>query len=520
MMRSAQIRRALTICAFVPLAAWAADEAQAQTANQSQTPTQNQAPTQNPTPTQNPNPLENQTPFEFQNPNSPLGQLPLSQYGSQNELPPNRNYLFVTGGLGQTDNVALTPSGQSQTLASVGGVVDVARQGAVFNGFLKGQLDYLYYLEHAFPGQFIGRLDGEGSWAIVQDHVKWVLQEDYGNAQVNALAAPNRNNIESVNVVSTGPDFLMRPTQTMFLQLGARYQASTWQTSPNNSQRVLASASIGEELSLASNVSLNADATSVRFQDPTLVNPNYDRRKFYLHYDLRGVRTSLALDGGVAQVYENGLWQSKLLAQLLLTRDISPFQSLFMSVGQQYTDAADSFASLTGGAAVNSGATGSTILAPPAGTGGNYLDQYFSGGWNYKRGRTSLGVSGRWDRETYTIEATPQQIQDYIDSGVAAPLNVERWSVEGRAERIMTPRMSADIHLSYLHEDYWTVGYVDHTVLAGVGLTYTVNRKLQYRVKYDHNVRTVVTFPVTTTAVSPGYTENVIFLTVAYQLTE
>jgi hypothetical protein len=521
MMRRAQIRRALTVCAFVPLAAWAADEDQAQTATQSQTPTQSQSPTQNQTPAQNP--LENQSPFAYQNPNSPLGQLPTSQYGSENQLPASRNYLFATGGLGQTDNVALTPSGQSQTLATVGGVVDVARQGAVFNGFLKGQLDYLYYVEHAYPGQFIGRLDGEGSWAIVQDHIKWVLQEDFGNAQVNALAAPNRNNVESVNVVSTGPDFLMRPTQTMFLQLGARYQLSTWQTSPNNSQRLLATGAIGEELSLASSVSLNADVTSVRFQDPTLVNPDYDRRKFYLHYDLRGVRTSLALAAGVAQVDENqngGTWQSVLLAQLLLTRDVSPFQSVFMSAGQQYTDAADSFAALTGGAAVNSGAAGSTILAPPAGTGGNYLNQYFSGGWNYRRGRSSFGVSGRWDRDTYTIEATPQQIQDYINSGVAAPLNVERWSVEARAERVMTPRMSADIHLGYLHEDYWTVGYVDHTVLAGVGLTYTVNSKLQYRLKYDHNVRTVVTFPVTTTAVAPGYTENVIFLTVAYQLTE
>ena len=59
----------------------------------------------------------------------------------------------------------------------------------------------------------------------------------------------------------------------------------------------------------------------------------------------RDGRTSLAIDVGVAQVDESGATQSKLLAQLLLTREVTPFQSVFMSVGQQYTDAADSFAS-------------------------------------------------------------------------------------------------------------------------------------------------------------------------------
>jgi hypothetical protein len=320
--------------------------------------------------------------------------------------------------------------------------------------------------------------------------------------------------MQAVNVLSTGPDFLMRPSQTLYLQLGARYQSSVWQTSPYNSQRVLASAAIGEELSLASNVSLNANAASIRFQDPTTLNPNYDRRKFYLHYDVRGVRTSLALDLGVATVNETGTWQSELLAELTLTRDLSPFQSVFLSAGQQYTDASDSFASLTGGAA------GYTILAPAAGSGGNYLNQFFSGGWNYKRGRTSFGLSGRWDRNTYTIEATPQELADFINTGAATPLNVERWSVQGRAERVITPRMSADIHFSYLHEDYWTVGYIDHSVLAGVALAYTVNNKLQYRLRYEHNLRTVEAVPEGGTRVAPGYTENIIFLNVFYQLTE
>jgi hypothetical protein len=501
MMRRARVRRALTACAFVPLAAWAADE--------DQIPNQTPAQSQSQTPTQTPNLLESQ------NPNSALGQLPLSLNDSQNQLPPNRTFIFATGGIGQTDNVELTPTGQqAQTMAEVGVAVDASRQGPVLNGTLKGELDYLYFIEHAYPGQFVGRVDGDGSWTIVPDRVKWVVQDSFGNAQVDALTAPNRDNIESVNVFSTGPDVLLEPTETMFLRLAGRYQASTWQTSPFNSQRAVGMASIGHDLSIVSSASLNADFASIRFQDPTVVNPNYDRRKFYLRYDTRGVRTSVAIDLGVAQVNDTGPYRSKLLAQLLLTRDLTPFQSLFLSAGQQYTDTADAFSGLTGGAA------GYTILAPAAGSGGNYLDQSASAGWEYKRGRTTLGLTGRWDRNTYTIQATPQQIEEYFTENLPAPLNVERATAEARVQRDLTPVIAAEVHAMYIHEDYTTLGYVDHSIFAGAGVTYTANSKLQYRLKYDHQTRTVDVFPVESLRIAPGYSQNIIFLTFAYRLTE
>jgi hypothetical protein len=495
-MRRALISAALTACALLPLAARAADEEQVPNQGAAQTPVENQS--------------SSVTYAQIVSP----GAAPETP-GNLATLPPNRSYLYVTAGLGQTDNVALTATDQhAQTMVSIGTAVDFARQGSFFNGSLKGEVDYLDYLQHYYRGQFNGRLDGDASWWLVEDRFKWVLQDQYGNAQVDALTAPNRNNIQSVNIFSTGPDFIMRPTETFYARLGARYQASDWATSPYNSQRLLGMASVGEDLSVASSVSLNADFTSIRFQDPTVVNPDYQRRKYYLRYDARGMRTNLALDLGYAEANDTGEYKGKPLAQLLLSRDLTPRQSAFISAGQQLTDAADAFSGLT------SGAAGYTILAPAAGSGGNYLSQYASAGWQYKATRTTFAVTGRWDRETYTLEATPQQLADYVAQGLPAPLNVERWTVEGRVVRDLTPVIAADVHVSYTHEDYWTIGNQDHFIFAGIAATYLATSRLEYRLRYDYNTRHAQSVPTDATRVVPNYSENTIWLTVAYRVSQ
>jgi hypothetical protein len=460
-MLRAPVKRALAVCTLIPMGAWAADQN--------------------------------------------LGQPPA-----------NKTEIFVTAGIGETDNVGLTATGtQSQTLAAAGVLLDVERQGPLLQANLKGDLTYLDYLEHFYSGQVVGRFDGNLSFALLPDHIKWVLQDDYGTAQVDALAPVDRTNIQSVNVVSTGPDLSLRPSDNSFVHLGGRYVLVDYQTSPFNSHRVLGTASIGDELSVASSVSLNADVSQIRFQDTT-INPNYDRRKFFLRYDTRGARTTIALDAGVAQVDDTGRWNSKLIAQLVLTRDLTPHQSASLSGGRQFTDSSDSFQTLT------SGAAGNTIVAPVAGGAGNYLVDYGAAEWRFTGARTRIAVSGRWERDAYTIVATPLQVENYILAGIPVGLDATRSDLEARVQRDITPILSADARASYVHENFETLGFVDHTVIVGIGLTFRPNARLQYRVRFDHTVRTPDTVPtsVVVQGLGTGFTENRIFLTAVYRLSE
>ena len=440
-----------------------------------------------------------------------------TQPGVLGTPPADTTNIFLTAGIGETDNVGLTATGtESQTIANVGLIVDVERNDPLLQGTLKGDVSYVDYLEHAFPGQVVGRLDGNGSFTLVPDNIKWVLQDAYGTAQVDPLAPVDRTNVQSVNVLSTGPDFVMRPSDSVFVHLGARYALVDYETSPFNSHQLLGMAAIGDDLSVASSISLNADVSEIRFQD-TFVNPDYDRRKFYLRYDTRGSRTSLSLDLGVAQVDDTGPWTSALLAQLTLARDLTPFQSVTISGGRQFTDNSDAFQGLTSGAAA------AAVIAPGVGSAGNYLDTYGSLGWQFKEDRTTIGVSGRWDRDTYTIEPTPLQLAEFIEEGIyAAGLDVTRANAQARVQRDLALNLTAEVDASYTHENYETLGFIDHIVAAGVGVTYAPNRRFQYRLRFDHNVRTAETVPTLVAAqgLGTGYTMNEIFLTAVYRLSE
>jgi hypothetical protein len=443
--------------------------------------------------------------------------VPGTQPGVPGTPPADTTNIFVTAGMGETDNVGLAATGaESQTLANVGVMVDIERNDPLLQGSVKGDVSYIDYLEHAFPGQVVGRLDGNGSFALVPDNIKWVLQEAYGTAQVDPLAPVDRNNVQSVNVLSTGPDFIMRPSDSVFLRLGARYALVDYETSPFNSHQVLGMAAIGDDLSVASSISLNADISQIRFQD-TFVNPDYDRRKFYVRYETRGSRTSLSLDLGVAQVDDTGPWISALLAQLTLARDLTPFQSVTLSGGRQFTDSSDAFQGLTSGAAA------AAVIAPGIGSAGNYLDTYGSLGWQFKEDRTTISASGRWERDTYTIEPTAAQLTEFIAEGIfGAGLDVTRASVEARMQRDVAPNLTAEVHAGYTHENYETIGFIDHLVLAGVGVTYKWNHRLQYRLSFDHNARTAENVPTLVAAqgLGTGYTQNEIFLTAVYRLSE
>src|SRR6202020_1630393 len=83
------------------------------------------------------------------------------------------------------------------------------------------------------------------------------------------------------------------------------------------------------------------------------------------------------------------------LGTIELTRKISTAASLIFTLGHQLTDAAASFSGL------QSGAIGVTGTAAAAQTTNSYTSNYGSAGWQFVRNRTTVAVSGRWERDTY-----------------------------------------------------------------------------------------------------------------------
>ena len=397
--------------------------------------------------------------------------------------------LGISAGAGETDNVFLTGAPtHSQTLGMLGLDLDLQRHGTLLDVDTKGNFEYADYLQNAYGKQLFGRFDGLASLQLIPEVWKWVVQDNFGQAQLDPTVPLVPSNLENVNVLSTGPDFRFRLGGTGFVAMQLRYAVTHYETSPLSGNRELANLSVGEEVSSASSVSLNVDDQRLRFVN-TQVNTDYDRRELYARYQLHGARTALDADLGVSQSDGTGRWVSATLAQLSARRLVSASTTLTLALGHQLTDGADSFRNLKGGA--GSG----IVIAPVAGTTGTYLSNYGSAELRFERSRTTLDVSARWEKDTYAQFAV---------------LDGSRGAVSADLVRHLTPLWSFEMLGSWQRIHYYSDGYSEIDWPIGAALVLIPGKRTTYRLRVDH-LRHSVTGP------GVNFTENKVFLGAEYR---
>jgi hypothetical protein len=402
----------------------------------------------------------------------------------------------VDAGVGETDNVTLTPTDKiSQTIATVDGDFAYKQQSRRLDLDAKGNFTYLDYLQNAYGRQFLGRFDGLGQFAIVPERFEWVLQDDFGEAALDPFTPVTPTNLEKINYVSTGPDLSLRLGGTSFIKASARYARTEYETSPFDSNRLLGNLAWGLDLSARSDVSLNADTEHVKFEN-TIVNTDFDRTNAYVQYELRGARSQLSAELGATTISQGGTSTRGGLGKLQLTRTLSAAGKITLTAGRILTDGATSFSNLQGGA------LGVVGAAPATQTSDNYTSDYASVGWQFARNRTTVDVSGRWEKDSYAGLST---------------LDYTRGGGEFKVERKLTRAFSAEVLGRVYKYDYpnaivsAAVGSPDYSDTAiGAALAWRGGRSLEVIFRVDHDSRV-------TTGPNLGYSENRAFLTVGYR---
>jgi hypothetical protein len=425
-------------------------------------------------------------------------------------------------GLGETDNVTLVPTNKvNQTIATVDADFDVKHQSSRLSVDAKGNFTDFDYLQGAYGNQLLGRFDGVADFALIPQRLTWVLSDDFGQAALDPFAPTTPGNLEDINYVSTGPDLALRVGGTGFVDASLRMARATFQTSPFNSSRVLGTVAAGLQLSARSTVSLNGAAERVLF-DNTVVNGDFDRTSAYARYDIQGARTDVSVDLGVTKISQNASSGTSTvvllggvttivpvtipqnaysttgpLARIAVTRKLSSAASVSLSGGRELTDGISSFGNIQGGA------IGIVGTVPALLTSSSYTSEFASVGWRYERNRTTIGVSGHWEKDVYISQ--PQF--DLTRSGVE--FNVER-------------KMSRAFALQVLGR-YYKNDYANATLLTSAGgspkfddglvaaiLSWRYSRALEVRLRAEHGSRT-------TPGVDNGYQENRVFVTVGYR---
>lgn len=404
-------------------------------------------------------------------------------------------------GIGESDNVTLVQTDKvSQTIAIADLDFDLKDQTRRFDVDAKGNFTDLDYLQNAYSNQLIGRFDGRADVALIPERVIWVLTDSFGQAQIDPFLAVVPTNLENINYVATGPDASFRLGPTVFLDLSARYAKTTYQKDPFDSNTALGSVALGRALSAQSSISINASFERMSF-DNTEVNTNFDRSSAYLHYEIQGARTVLMANLGATKVDQGLESFTGPNAKLQLSRKLSSVSTLKLTLGRDITDGTTSFANL------QSGAIGGIATAPAVVTQGNYSETYGSVGWEYARNRTTIGVSGTWEKDSYQGQPS---------------LDLTRGSAEFKLERRLSRVLTAQLLGRLYRTEYANTPFSETDGLVGAALMFHAGRGLEIALRYDHSSRAVPGADVISGVgtVSPGsgsYGENRAFLTIGYR---
>ncbi len=405
-------------------------------------------------------------------------------------MPAEYTNYGVSAGLGESDNVNFSATDpKAQTLTATNLFFDLIRSGSRLDVSAVGNFSDIDYLEGAYSNQVLGRFDGGANVSLWEHHLTWLVRDDYGDSQVNVLQSLTPVNLQRMNIFSTGPNLTLEPTLSSFVELQGVYSRNTWQDSPFSGNTETGTFTVGRHLSPASSLSLVGQVAQQSFDD-TSVNRNYQIREYYGHYDFKGPRTAIDLQGGVAQANDVGSWTSSPLVRLTVTRNVSRSSTVSLSGGRDYTNAMGNFASL------DSGVTGGIPISAATQTTGNALRTYGNVSWGYQRVRTGIDFIGGWARQNYDVQSK----YNFTLADVGLIL-----------KRQLTQRISANITTTVDRGQYGNQGFTNNYGTAGAGLIYRPGTWVVIYGRYDHQFRT-----------SSGltrdlsYDENRIFVMVGY----
>lgn len=429
-------------------------------------------------------------------------------------------------GVGETDNVTLVSSHKvAQTLSVADVDFDVQEQRRLFDVAAKGDFTDLDFLQGAYGNELIGRFDGLAHVVLVPEKLSWVLQDDFGQAQVDPFAPVTPDNRENINYASTGPDASFRLGAIGFMKLSARYARTQYQISPFDNNRFQETIAVGRYLSASSSISLEGMTERVLFSetaiDPltnTATNTDFGRSSVYGHYDLKAARTDLTANLGLTRVDQTGDSFIGPSLKFQLSRVLSATGKLTLSAGRDITDASAGFSGLQPGSAgavgggvgtlgagtLGAGAVGAAGPAGPAAAAGtspatlsstNYTITYGSLDWQYIRSRTTLDLNGQWEKDAYEDQ----------------PLsNLERETVQFRVDRQLTPAFNIEVHGSLYRTNYADVDYSETDSTIAGSLAFHEGHATEIRLRVEHTSRSV-------TGIGTGYTENRLMLTLGYK---
>jgi hypothetical protein len=342
------------------------------------------------------------------------------------------DYMF-SAGVGYSDNVERTATDEIGTGAAIVGVELLGRRPAGrFRYDLAGDVAYYEYFDSAVEGLTLGSMAARGSYDIVPEAFAWRAEASYDQIRSSLLRPAAPSNLDDVITLSTGPTLRARFGDAFDAMLEGRFTRTDFSDRAFDSDTIGATLVLGRSMSARSLVGIGASFDDVTYESQIgLADADFERREAFIRFRAAGMRTSLELDGGYAEVSGTNIDDSGPMLRVRATRRLTPFISGFLSYTQEFPTSEDAIFSADPSFAGSVSTDASVLTAAPrdaksAGLGLALTRPRTFGELAYFRRRETALVSGFGNRE--------------YDNVIA------------RVTRVFTPRTSAGLIAEFSKE--------------------------------------------------------------------
>ena len=156
--------------------------------------------------------LSNQVPPQNSTSADELEQAPQTDLNRPTDLRNQPNQLSgrIAAGVIETDNIERTPTDRiSDTIGELSADIAAHEQSRRLDVDVLSDLQYLTFAHDYFSNELVGNFIGSGTFAILPRELEWVVEDNFGQQQLDPTVAVTPTNLENVNYFTTGPNFLM-----------------------------------------------------------------------------------------------------------------------------------------------------------------------------------------------------------------------------------------------------------------------------------------------------------------------
>ena len=243
----------------------------------------------------------------------------------------------------QSDNIALAGTNPQRDRINTSRASVYVRETASPNvraNILAGAV-YENYAKNILADRTRLNLEASVNWTIVPESFSWTIEDYYGQTYQNVLQPGTSNNLQDVNVFSTGPDFNFRINPVNRLYTGFRVGNYNAEQTNADSKRYFGFAGWRYKASSTTDASLNYTLMHRAFKDTPIFD--YDLQSIFFRLESRRTqRSTIAVDLG-ASYYEPDVGErlDAPLASMLIVYALPGGANLRITANTLLTDAAN-----------------------------------------------------------------------------------------------------------------------------------------------------------------------------------